>query len=85
MIKTMRGHREYQGGYYAILEYIGLYVRFFIFKLFRQNKSLAYLSGEENYPKIKTKQRFFCISVGLFSSILTIMLLIFFVYVYIDF
>jgi len=61
---------EYQGGYYAFVEYIGLYIRYFIFIIFGIRKSLIHLSGEENYPKIRGLQRFYCLIVGLFVSIM---------------
>ena len=61
----MKQAGEYQGGFYAILEFIGLYVRYFIFKISQKNKTIKYLSGEEEFPIINKKQRSYCIFVGL--------------------
>jgi len=75
LIKSRRGIGEYQGGAHALFAFLGLYVRFFIFKILGQKKSIEYLSGEEKFPKISKKQRFFCIVVGLFSFVMTITLI----------
>jgi len=69
---------EYQGGYYAFFEYIGLYIRYFVFYILGFRKSLTSLSGEENYPKIRTLQRFYCLIVGLFVIVGIIASLIYF-------
>jgi len=80
LFKSRRGVGEYQGGDHAIFAFLGLYIRFFIFKIFGQKKTIKYLSGEEKFPKISKKQRFFCIIVGLFFFVLILLLLIFIVY-----
>jgi len=61
---------EYQGGFYAIILFLGVYVRYFIFKILQKNKSIKYLSGEENYPKLDEKQRFYCLIAGVFFILL---------------
>jgi hypothetical protein len=63
----MRG--EYQGGFYALLEFIGVYVRYFFLFLCQNRKGIQYLSGEENFPSINKKQRFFCLIVGIISIV----------------
>jgi len=61
----MASKGEYQGGHYAFVEFIGLYCRYFVFKISGINKSKTFLSGEENYPVINRMQRFYCLFVGL--------------------
>ncbi|OFY53596.1 MAG: hypothetical protein A2W93_02800 [Bacteroidetes bacterium GWF2_43_63] len=61
----MAHNGEYQGGHYAIVEFIGLNCRYFVFKIAGSNKSKVFLSGEEHYPLINRRQRFYCLSVGL--------------------
>ena len=56
---------EYQGGFYAVIEFIGLYLRYLIFKILQKSKTIKYLSGEEEFPKINRKQRSYCLVVGL--------------------
>ena len=74
-------YNEYKGRQYTIVEFIGLYIRYLIFKLLGNSKSIEYLSGEEDYPKINTRQRFYCLIVGLFFIfLLMIILLIFAIY-----
>ena len=70
----MKNKNEYQGGVYAIFAFVGLYVRFFMLKIIGVNRTIKYLSGEEQYPKINTKQRFFCLIVGLISILIMIFL-----------
>jgi hypothetical protein len=42
---------EYQGGFYALIEFIGLYVRYFFLLIFGKGKELQYLSGEVDFFK----------------------------------
>jgi hypothetical protein len=71
----MSKKNEYQGGAYAIFEFIGLYVRFYILKSLEINRSIKYLSGEEHFPKNNKKQQFFCLSVGILSMLIMIFLI----------
>ena len=75
----MKNKKEYQGGYYRIIEFIGLYIRFFVLKTIGINRNVTYLSGEEYFPKINKTQRFFCLLVGLISLLIFIFFLLFFV------
>ena len=74
----MRGAGEYQGGFYAIIEFIGLYIRYFIFKISQKNKTIKYLSGEEEFPKINKRQRFYCLIVGLVSMLFLLSVVFYF-------
>jgi uncharacterized membrane protein len=67
---------EYQGGFYVIIEFIGLYVRYFILKILHKNKTIKYLSGEENFSKINKKQRFYCLIVGLVFMLFLLFIII---------
>ena len=71
---------EYQGGFYAILEFIGLYTRYFVFRILQNNKTIKYLSGEDDFPEIKKKQRFYCLFVGLFVLIFLLVIIVCFGY-----
>jgi|LSQX01.2.fsa_nt_gb hypothetical protein len=68
---------EYQGGFYAIISFIGVYVRCFIFKIWRKNKSIKYLSGEENFPKLDKKQRYYSLIVGFIFILLVFSMVIY--------
>jgi len=76
----MKGHGEYQGGFYAIIEFVGLYIRYFILKISHKNKSIKYLSGEEDFPKINKKQRLYCLIVGLVFALFLISVVIYLFY-----
>lgn len=65
----MAGKGESKGGLYVFFEFIGLYCRYFVFRILGVNKSRAYLSGEENFPKINHRQRFYYLAAGLFVTI----------------
>jgi hypothetical protein len=80
----MRGPGEYQGGFYAIIEFIGLYVRYIVFKISQKNKTIKYLSGEEEYPKIDRKQRFYCLIIGLTAMLFLFSVIICFFITVID-
>ena len=69
---------EYKGGFYVIIEFVGLYVRYFIFQILQKGKSINYLSGEEELPKINKKQRFYCLIVGIALILFFISLLVVF-------
>lgn len=70
---------EYQGGFYVIIEYIGLYVRYAFCKIFQSKRTLTELSGEIKFPQIDRKERVknlltgFCVMV--FFLFLLIMLI----------
>ena len=66
--------KEYKGGFYVLLEYLGLYIRFIFCKLFRCNKTLSELSGENDYPNINKRERLICLFVGIIAIILLILL-----------
>ena len=55
---------EYQGGFYAIITFVGVYVRYFFLKMIKKNKNIEYLSGEGKNHKIDKKQRFYSLIVG---------------------
>jgi hypothetical protein len=68
---------EYQGGFYVIIEFVGVYIRYFIFKILKKNKSVKYLSGEETFPKINKKQRFYSLTVGFIFMIFLFSMIIY--------
>lgn len=75
----MNKKSEYQGGGYALIEAFGAYIRYWFYVIIRKKKSLSYLSGEDQYPIIDKRQRFFCLIVGIFgicSTIIFCMLLL---------
>lgn len=63
---------EYKGGFYVFFEFVGLYVRFFICKVFQINKSIVELSGEKDYPLIDKKERLKCLIIGIIVVSITI-------------
>ena len=72
----------YEGKEYTIVEFIGLYVRYFVLKIIGVNRTIEHLSGEEQYPKINTKQRFFCLIVGIVSILILISFISLSIYIY---
>lgn len=68
--------KEYKGGFYVLIEYIGLYIRFILCKLFRQDKTLSELSGEKDYPNIDKRERITCLVVGIIAIILLLLLIV---------
>lgn len=62
--------KEYKGGLYVFFEYIGLYIRYFLCKLFRRDKTLSELSGEKDYPNIDKRERIICLVVGIIAIVL---------------
>ena len=66
---------EYQGGFYVIIEYIGLYVRYAFCKIFQSKKTLTELSGEINFPQIDRKERVKNLLTGLFAIVIILFLL----------
>ena len=66
--------KEYKGGFYVLFEYIGLYIRFILCKLFRCDKTLSELSGEKDYPNIDKRERITCLVVGIIAIILLFLL-----------
>ena len=67
---------EYQGGFYVIIEYIGLYVRYAFCKIFQCKKTLTELSGEIKFPQINRKERVKNLLTGLFIIVFFLFLLI---------
>ncbi|MCQ2276191.1 MAG: hypothetical protein MJZ87_04530 [Bacteroidales bacterium] len=68
--------KEYKGGHYVFFEYIGLYIRYFLCKLFRHDKTLSELSGEKDYPNIDKRERIICLLVGIFAIAFLLLLVV---------
>lgn len=68
---------EYQGGFYAVISFIGVYIRYFILKICQQNKSIKYLSGEENFSKLDKRQRYYSLIVGFIFILLVFSIVIY--------
>ena len=75
----MRGNGEQQGGGYALVEFIGLYIRFFFFFILGKRRNLKYLSGEADFPKVNKMQRIYCLTVGLIGIISAIAIIFYFI------
>ena len=60
----MKTSNEYKGGLYALLEYVGLYIRYVWFKICCKKKTIEELAGEKDYPQIDLRQRILCLIVG---------------------